>query len=118
RSPTSPRTPCAWKAKRRRPCSAWWRRWRISTTFRPSTRTTTSPTRSSRPSRLHSVALRRCLGIDPGLVATGYGLLEASGARPAVLVTGVITTTTDLAFEARVRLVYDGIHDVLVKHMP
>src|SRR5205809_977466 len=82
---------------------------RISTTFRPSTRTTTSPTRSSRPSRLHSGALRRCLGIDPGLVATGYGHLEASGARPAVLVTGVITTTTDLAFEARVRLVYDGI---------
>ena len=51
-------------------------------------------------------------------MATGYGLLDATTARPAVVATGVITTTTDLAFEARVRLVYDGIHDVLLKHTP
>jgi crossover junction endodeoxyribonuclease RuvC len=35
-----------------------------------------------------------------------------------VLATGVIGTTTDLTFEARVRLVYDGVHDLLVKHTP
>jgi crossover junction endodeoxyribonuclease RuvC len=51
-------------------------------------------------------------------VATGYGLLDRTAARPAVVVTGVITTTTDLAFEARVRLVYDSVHDLLVKHTP
>ena len=63
-------------------------------------------------------ALRRVLGIDPGLVATGYGLLEGEAARCAVLVTGVVTTTTDLAFEARLRTIYDGVHDLLVKHVP
>jgi crossover junction endodeoxyribonuclease RuvC len=51
-------------------------------------------------------------------VATGYGLLERAGAGSAVLAAGVISTTTDLAFEARVRLIYDGIHDLLVKHAP
>jgi crossover junction endodeoxyribonuclease RuvC len=51
-------------------------------------------------------------------VATGYGLLEGSGPSPAVLTAGVITTTTDLSLEARVRLIYDGIHDLLVKHTP
>ena len=52
-------------------------------------------------------------------MATGYGLLERTGrADPAVMVTGVITTTTDMGFEARLRLIYDGVHDLLVKHSP
>jgi crossover junction endodeoxyribonuclease RuvC len=62
--------------------------------------------------------VRRALGIDPGLVATGYGLLERQASRPAVLVTGVIATTTDLAFEARLRIIHEGVHDLLVKHTP
>jgi len=64
-------------------------------------------------------ARRRTLGIDPGLVATGYGLLEGGAtAGSAVLAVGVITTTTALAFEARLRIIYDGVHDLLVKHTP
>ena len=58
------------------------------------------------------------LGVDPGLVATGYALLEGSPTSAGVLAAGVITTTTDLALEARVRLIYDGIHDLLLKHTP
>lgn len=52
-------------------------------------------------------------------MATGYGLLERAGhADPAVLVTGVIATSTDLIFEARLRLIYEGVHDLLLKHAP
>ena len=51
-------------------------------------------------------------------MATGYGLLERETAGSAVLAVGVITTTTDLAFEARLRIIYDGVHDLLVKHTP
>jgi crossover junction endodeoxyribonuclease RuvC len=51
-------------------------------------------------------------------VATGYGVLERGGAAPLVLATGVITTTTELALEARIHLIYDGVHDVLLKHGP
>ena len=63
-------------------------------------------------------ALRRVLGIDPGLVATGYGLLAAAAAGPTVLAVGVVTTTTDLGFETRLRIIYDGVHDLLIKHTP
>jgi crossover junction endodeoxyribonuclease RuvC len=62
--------------------------------------------------------VRRVLGIDPGLVATGYGLLEQAPGRSAVLDTGVIATTTDLAFEARLRIIHEGVRDLLVKHAP
>jgi crossover junction endodeoxyribonuclease RuvC len=69
-------------------------------------------------SALRRVAWGRVLGVDPGLVATGYGLLEGSSSNPQVLAAGVITTTTDMSLEARVRIIYDGIHDLLVKHTP
>jgi len=65
-----------------------------------------------------SSSIARVLGIDPGLVATGYGLLERAGAGFAVLGVGVITTTTSQSFETRLRIVYDGVRDVLVKHTP
>jgi crossover junction endodeoxyribonuclease RuvC len=64
------------------------------------------------------VVIGRVLGVDPGLVATGYGVLERGGGVPSVVAAGVITTTTDLALEARIRLIYDGVHDVLLKHGP
>jgi crossover junction endodeoxyribonuclease RuvC len=58
------------------------------------------------------------LGIDPGLVATGYGVLERVGTGFAVRDVGVIATTTTLRFEDRLRIIYEGIRDVLVKHTP
>jgi crossover junction endodeoxyribonuclease RuvC len=51
-------------------------------------------------------------------VATGFGVLQRTGAAPSVLAAGVITTTTDIALEARVRLIYDGVHDLLIEHGP
>ena len=51
-------------------------------------------------------------------MATGYGLLERAGAGSTVRVSGVIATTSDLALEARVRLIYDGVHELLVSHAP
>jgi crossover junction endodeoxyribonuclease RuvC len=67
-------------------------------------------------------ALRRpvsvVLGVDPGLVATGFGVLERGGGAPSVVATGVITTKADVALETRIRIIYDGVHDVLLKHGP
>jgi crossover junction endodeoxyribonuclease RuvC len=53
------------------------------------------------------------LGIDPGLVATGYGLIGPGPAGLAVLATGVIQTTADLPLEARVHEVYEGVAKLL-----
>jgi crossover junction endodeoxyribonuclease RuvC len=58
------------------------------------------------------------LGIDPGLVATGYGLLGSASAGVAVLATGVITTTATLTLDARVQQVYDGVLAVLDRFEP
>jgi crossover junction endodeoxyribonuclease RuvC len=58
------------------------------------------------------------LGIDPGLVETGFGLL-APGARGLdVLDTGVIVTDKHLVLEARLQIVYDGVHGLIEKHAP
>ncbi len=60
------------------------------------------------------------LGIDPGLVATGYGLIAPvpRGADPsargiAVLATGVISTSSDLSLDARLHEVYEGVGKIL-----
>ncbi len=58
------------------------------------------------------------LGIDPGLVATGYALLEPGSSGLAVVDTGVIATAGDLGLPARVQLIYEGVHRLLAKHAP
>src|SRR5207244_2213497 len=78
---------CGSQARRRPPWCAWSRRWRSWTTSSPSTLTTIFPTRSSRRSRPPSL---RVLGVDPGLVGTGYGLIEPAPTGVVVLGRGVI----------------------------
>jgi crossover junction endodeoxyribonuclease RuvC len=58
------------------------------------------------------------LGIDPGLVATGYGLIGPGARGAVVLDTGVIDTRHDMPLEARVHLIYDGVARLLAAHMP
>ena len=58
------------------------------------------------------------LGIDPGLVATGYGFIGPGPQGVAVLSTGVIATDSDLPLEARLENVYAGIDKVLDTLMP
>lgn len=58
------------------------------------------------------------LGIDPGLVDTGYGVLQATAGSAALLASGVVGTRRDLALEARLALIYDGIAAVLEEHAP
>jgi crossover junction endodeoxyribonuclease RuvC len=58
------------------------------------------------------------LGVDPGLVGTGYGLIEPGGGGVAVLDRGVISTSADLPLEARIHLIYDGVRALLDAHAP
>ncbi len=62
--------------------------------------------------------MQRVLGIDPGLVDTGYAVL-ARGARGIELVTtGVINAPSDLPLETRLGRVYDGTVEVLEAFAP
>lgn len=58
------------------------------------------------------------LGIDPGLVGTGWGLVEPAAGGALVVATGVITTAGDTPLPARIREIYDAVTDVLAKHEP
>ena len=49
----------------------------------------------------------RVLGIDPGLQVTGYGLLQARGARVSVVEAGVLRTDARQPLEARLRKLHD-----------
>src|SRR5213594_2547045 len=78
-------------------------------------RTTTSPTRSSRLSRLPSLTV---LGIDPGLAATGYAVITPAPGRAVVVDSGVVGTASDLPLEARLSTIYDVVDRLLVSHAP
>ena len=58
------------------------------------------------------------LGIDPGLLATGYGVLEILGTSVAVLDAGVIQTRAGRPLDERIALIYDGVGTLLDKHSP
>src|SRR5262245_58286293 len=63
----------------------------------------------------------RILGVDPGLQVTGYAVVEARPRAPHVCEAGIIRTkagrtTTDVAL--RVRVLYDGIVEVLEQFRP
>lgn len=60
----------------------------------------------------------RILGLDPGLRRTGWGVVEAHGARLAWVAHGVCAPREDLPFAERLLFLFDGITDVIAAHAP
>ena len=66
----------------------------------------------------------RILGIDPGLQTTGFGVLDAEGARLHYVASGTIRTTgaaTALALgdlPGRLKILFDGISEVAARYQP
>ncbi len=59
------------------------------------------------------------LGIDPGSVATGYGIIDAySSESVSVLGAGVIRTNTKRSFPERLKHLYDSLDSVIEKYRP
>ena len=59
----------------------------------------------------------RVLGIDPGLSATGYGIVERTGSRITPLGWGVIRSG-DGSLAQRLSIIFRKITDVLIEHAP
>jgi crossover junction endodeoxyribonuclease RuvC len=53
------------------------------------------------------------LGVDPGSLITGYGVIDASGRKFRRLTSGVITMRTTDSVPVRLRTVYDGLIEVI-----
>ena len=58
------------------------------------------------------------LGLDPGLAATGYGVVARSGREIRCLDFGCITTSTREETAARLKQIYDGVSDVIQRWSP
>lgn len=60
----------------------------------------------------------RVLGVDPGSVVTGYGIVELVGGRLVHVVSGVIRPPAKASFAERLSLIYDGLEEVIRLHAP
>ena len=60
----------------------------------------------------------RIVGIDCGSKRTGYGVIETDGRRHRLLTCGVISTSTKQTFGERLRVIHDGLRDLLEEHCP
>jgi crossover junction endodeoxyribonuclease RuvC len=58
------------------------------------------------------------LGIDPGLAATGYAVLDAENGRLRLRDSGCARSASRQPIEARVRAIYDDISQVLARWRP
>jgi len=58
------------------------------------------------------------LGIDPGYAIVGVGVIEFDGNKFKVIDYYAITTKPDMAFENRLKCIYDGLNDVIAKYKP
>jgi crossover junction endodeoxyribonuclease RuvC len=59
----------------------------------------------------------RILGIDPGLVVTGFGIIDRTGSRLAYVTSGCIRTPKgELA--QRLKTILDGLTEVIAAHRP
>ena len=72
--------------------------------------------RSSPAPPASSARSRRILGVDPGLHATGYAVIDVGGRRPLIVEAGVIRSSephTKPELATRIRSVYDSIVEVI-----
>jgi crossover junction endodeoxyribonuclease RuvC len=59
------------------------------------------------------------LGVDPGSTRTGYGLIACRArARHELLDQGVLAPSARLPLPERLRIIHDGIRDLIATHRP
>ncbi|MBM3484366.1 MAG: crossover junction endodeoxyribonuclease RuvC [Alphaproteobacteria bacterium] len=62
--------------------------------------------------------MRRIIGLDPGLRATGWGVIEANGNRLSHVAHGVVRPTEGGELAARLVELHDGLLAVIKAHRP
>ena len=60
----------------------------------------------------------RLLGIDPGLLHTGWGVIDVDGNRLSHVANGTIDPPRDGSMADRLRFIFEGLNDVLAAHGP
>jgi crossover junction endodeoxyribonuclease RuvC len=60
----------------------------------------------------------KILGIDPGYAIAGYGIIEYSHQCFKMLEYGAVTTPADLLLADRLKMIYDGIGEIMERNRP
>jgi crossover junction endodeoxyribonuclease RuvC len=60
----------------------------------------------------------RVIGIDPGTIRTGWGIVEAEGSRLKYVGAGTIHAPDKHPLEARLRILFEGLVEVFAAHSP
>jgi crossover junction endodeoxyribonuclease RuvC len=60
----------------------------------------------------------RVLGIDPGTVVTGYGVIDEEDQRLFYVASGGINTTSKLSVSKRLKKIFDGLTVVIEDYQP
>ena len=60
----------------------------------------------------------RVMGIDPGSLCTGYGIVEETGGRLTSVHFGSIASKSKSLFAHRLKFIYDGLITVLEEYRP
>lgn len=58
------------------------------------------------------------LGIDPGTLITGYGVIESKNGAVSMLACDAIKNSSDKAMPERLKLIYDRLQQVIKKYKP
>ncbi len=58
------------------------------------------------------------LGIDPGYAIVGVGVIEFNGNKFRIIDYYAITTDVGTPFEERLKIIYDGLNEVIEKYKP
>lgn len=61
---------------------------------------------------------QRILGIDPGLRATGFGIIEKTGNRLSYVLSGCIRTPSDERLPARLGTIHAGLRELIAQYKP
>ena len=60
----------------------------------------------------------RVMGIDPGSLCTGYGIVEETGGRLTSVHFGSIASKSKSPFEQRLKSIYDGLASMIEEFQP
>ena len=60
----------------------------------------------------------RVLGIDPGTITSGYGIVDEEGNSIFFVDAGGITTSSKASFPERLKKIYEGIDALIERHSP
>ena len=60
----------------------------------------------------------RVLGIDPGSETLGWGVVDGSGSKYALVDFGIVKSNTKQPFSKRLLNIYDGVAEVMATHSP